>query len=131
MNTLGHINIRTDRMEETLRFYETVLGFRRGAAMTNPNPAQNMWLYDEEGGACVHINALREGEAMLPGNGACLNHVAFNCADRDAMTALLAREGIAYVTVQTAMPTLVQYNVYDPNGVKVELTFGHETLPRL
>ncbi|MDB5707652.1 MAG: glyoxalase/bleomycin resistance protein/dioxygenase [Sphingomonas bacterium] len=126
MITLGHVNIRTDRLEETCAFYERLLGFRRGVAATNPDPTKNLWLYDTAGNPSVHINAFRPEEARDTGGGSSLDHIAFNCPDRAAMAALLDREGIAYTAVETRVPGLVQFNIRDPNGVRVELTFGHE-----
>jgi catechol 2,3-dioxygenase-like lactoylglutathione lyase family enzyme len=122
---LGHINIRTGRMEETLAFYEAVLGFRRGAAATNPDPAQNMWLFDDRGIAAVHVNAFRADETVPEVNRSCLDHVAFNCPDRAGMAERLAAMGIAYRESPTRLPGMVQFNLLDPNGVRVELTFGH------
>jgi len=128
MITLGHINIRTDRLEETCAFYERLLGFRRGVAATAPDPTRNIWLFDAAGNASVHINTFREGEARVAGGGTCLNHVAFNCPDREAMAAQLAADGIPYTVVETVVPGVSQFNLHDPNGVAVELTFGHERL---
>jgi catechol 2,3-dioxygenase-like lactoylglutathione lyase family enzyme len=126
--TLGHINIRTDRFEETLAFYEAVLGFRRTAAPTNPDPALNLWLVDAKGRASIHVNALLPGEPTRIARDCVLDHVAFNCTDIDAMSAHLDRLGIAYRRVPTLLPGLIQLVLADPNGIKIELTFGHEQL---
>ena len=124
--TLGHVNIRTARMEETCAFYETVLGFRRVIAHTNPDPAQNVWLADDAGMPSLHVNAFRPDESVPDENRSCLHHFAFNCPDPTAMAGRLEAAGITYEVVHTRVPGLVQYNLYDPNGVRVELTFGHE-----
>jgi catechol 2,3-dioxygenase-like lactoylglutathione lyase family enzyme len=126
MITLGHVNIRTTRLDETCAFYEKLLGFRRMTAATNPDPARNLWLADAAGNPSVHVNVFRPGEAVVGGGGTCLDHIAFNCPDRAAMAALLEREAIPYTEVETRVPGLVQFNLHDPNGVRVELTFGHE-----
>ena len=126
MITLGHVNIRTARLEETCAFYERLLGFRRGVAATNPDPARNLWLYDAAGNPSIHVNLFRPGESGGSGAGSSLDHIAFNCPDRAAMAAQLERDGIAYSLVETHVPGLVQFNLHDPNGVRVELTFGHE-----
>ena len=126
MITLGHVNIRTARLEETCSFYERLLGFRRGVAATNPDPERNIWLHDALGNPSVHINVFRPGEEAAPGERSCLDHIAFNCPDRTAMAALLEREGMTFTVVETRVPGLIQFNLRDPNGVRVELTFGHE-----
>ena len=125
MITLGHINIRTADIEATCAFYETVLGFRRVIAMTNPDPAQNVWLCDDAGTPSVHVNAFRPGEPVPAEDLSSLHHVAFNCPDRAAMAARLEAAGIGYTVVETRVPGVVQFNLHDPNGVRVELTFGH------
>lgn len=130
MVTLGHVNIRTERLEETCRFYEILLGLTRGVAATAPDPARNLWLFDAAGRPCLHLNRLREGETMGPGSTPPLHHIAFDCPDRTAMAARLEGLGIPYQVVETIVPGVVQFNLRDPNGVAVELTFGHERLRR-
>lgn len=123
---LGHINIRTTDMAATLAFYETVLGFRRVVAATNPDPAQNVWLADNAGLPTIHVNTFKPGEAIPGENRSSLDHVAFNCPDQTVMADRLAAAAIPYRVAQTRVPGLVQFNLLDPNGVRVELTFGHE-----
>lgn len=131
MITLGHVNIRTDRLEETCAFYERLLGFRRTLASTAPDPSRYLWLIDEAGAPSVHVNVYREGEARGEGAGGALNHIAFNCPDRAAMEGRLASMAVPYDVVETVVPGVVQFNLRDPNGVAVELTFGHEQLSGL
>lgn len=128
MITLGHVNIRTDRLEETCAFFERLLGFRRAVAATSPDPSCNLWLLDGAGNPGVHVNVFREGERRAPGGGTCLNHIAFNCPDRAEMEARLAEMEVPYSVVETIVPGVVQFNLSDPNGVAVELTFGYERL---
>ena len=130
MITLGHVNIRTDRLEETCRFYEDLLGLVRGMAATAPDPSRNIWLHDPAGQPCVHLNRLRDGETACPESTAPLNHIAFNCPDRDGMAARLQGMGVSYTVVETIVPGVTQFNLSDPNGVAVELTFGHDRLVR-
>jgi catechol 2,3-dioxygenase-like lactoylglutathione lyase family enzyme len=124
---LGHINIRTTRMEDTLAFYEALLGFRRGVAATNPDPAVNMWLHDSAGRASIHVNLLLAGEPLRDGMSA-LDHVAFNCSDMAAFEAKLRAMDVPYRVAPTRVPQLIQLVLADPNGIKVELTFGHEAV---
>jgi catechol 2,3-dioxygenase-like lactoylglutathione lyase family enzyme len=126
MITLGHVNIRTADIEATCAFYETVLGFRRVTAATNPDPAQNVWLCDDAGTPSLHVNTWRSGETVPSENLSSLHHFAFNCPDREAMAARLEAADVPYTVVETRVPGLVQFNLHDPNGVRVELTFGHE-----
>lgn len=126
--SFGHVNIRTLRLDETCAFYERLLGLRRGVAATMPDREQNLWLYDDAGNPCVHVNVFRPGEPVVGGQGSAINHIAFNCPDRAAMEAILQAEGIAYRDLTSIVPGVTQFFLQDPNGVVVELTFGHESL---
>ncbi len=65
--TLGHVTIRTTRLDETCAFYEKLLGFRRVTATTNPDPARNLWLADAAGNPSVHVNMFRPGGSVIAG----------------------------------------------------------------
>jgi catechol 2,3-dioxygenase-like lactoylglutathione lyase family enzyme len=127
---LGHVNIRTMRIDETLAFYEMLLGYRRGIAATNPDPSVNVWLHDAEGRASIHVNLILSGEPPRDGMSA-LDHIAFNCSDRPAFEAKLRAMAVPYRVAPTRVPELVQLVLSDPNGIKVELTFGHEAVAGL
>jgi catechol 2,3-dioxygenase-like lactoylglutathione lyase family enzyme len=128
--TLGHINIVTDRLEETVGFYQALFGFERGPSATRPGSNAGVWLFDANGVPCIHLNALEDGQPQRPGSGGCLDHVAFNCPDQAAMTDRLAAARIPYDMVAFPVAGLVQFNLVDPNGVRIELTFGHEAVRR-
>ncbi len=121
---LGHINIRTPLFEETLAFYERVLGLRRGEAASMRDQSGNAWLYDEAGAPLIHVNSPLPGEAVRPaGADGRLDHVAFDCSDADGFRARLDALGLAYRAAPTAAGGLFQINLHDPNGIKLELTF--------
>jgi catechol 2,3-dioxygenase-like lactoylglutathione lyase family enzyme len=128
--TIGHINIRTERLEETIAFFGAVFGFTRGDAATMPSQDGNAWLFDDMGTPLIHLNRPRAGAASGSTADGALDHVAFNCDDLPAMRARLEAAGIAYTEVQTRVPGLVQLNCTDPNGVRLELAFGHEAAQR-
>lgn len=122
---IGHINIRTPLLEETLVFYETVLGLRRGPAKTLPDQARNAWLYDEDGRALIHVNMPAADEPVPAiGTRGRIDHVAFDARDPDAMEQRLKRLGIDHVRRETRVPGLIQIVLRDPNGIDLELAFG-------
>jgi catechol 2,3-dioxygenase-like lactoylglutathione lyase family enzyme len=123
---LGHVNIRATVLEETVAWYERTLGLRRGQADTNPDTSQNLWLFDAAGKACVHVNQLLPGDVRVAQGH--VDHFAFDSDDRAAMEAHLANIGETYQTVTYPDVDMVQLNLRDPNGVKVELTFRNQTL---
>jgi catechol 2,3-dioxygenase-like lactoylglutathione lyase family enzyme len=128
--TLAHINIRTERYSETIAFYQALLGFQPARSPVNPDLDRNTWLCDPQGNPWIHVNSLAPGETQRTADG-CLDHVAFNCSDIDAFKAKLREMGVPFKEVPTLVPGAVQLNVYDPNGIKVEMTFGHELLTPL
>lgn len=125
MARLGHVNIRTPLLEETVSFFEVGLGLRRGPAATTTDQVNNVWLYDERGAPVIHVNALAPGEAARPTDVLSrLDHVAFDCVDPEGVAERLRASSIPFTTVHTEAGGYIQYNCRDPNGLKVELTFA-------
>jgi catechol 2,3-dioxygenase-like lactoylglutathione lyase family enzyme len=121
---IGHVNIRTPQMEQTLLFYETYLGLRRGLAVSAVQRADNVWLYDAQGFALIHVNGPRPDESIAPeGQISRLDHVAFDCSGLQACRDRLTAGGIAFYEQPLPARKLHQINLRDPNGIKVELTF--------
>jgi catechol 2,3-dioxygenase-like lactoylglutathione lyase family enzyme len=122
---IGHINIRTPLLEETLAFYEAVFGLVRGPAKTMSDQTRNAWLYDGDGRAIIHVNMPHDDEAVPPpGHRGRMDHVAFDCHDPDAMEARLRALGIPYRRRTTLVEGLDQIVLADPNGLALELAFG-------
>ena len=46
--------------EDTLKFYEKLMGLKRAQSMATPGP-DNIWLFADSGRAIVHVNAVEEG----------------------------------------------------------------------
>ena len=127
IDRIGHINIRTPLLEETLAFYEHLFDLARGPAATMADQSRNAWLYDRDGRAIIHVNMPADGEAV-PAIGARgrMDHVAFDCRDADAMEARLKAAGVPYRRRETRVPGLTQIVLTDPNGINLELAFGTE-----
>jgi catechol 2,3-dioxygenase-like lactoylglutathione lyase family enzyme len=124
VNRIGHINIRTTLIEETLRFYETHLGFVRGPAVSAVQRADNYWLYDPHGAPLIHVNGPTGDETVAPqGLASRLDHVAFDCSGYQACRSRLIANGIAFHEQPLPARNLHQINLRDPNGIKIELTF--------
>jgi catechol 2,3-dioxygenase-like lactoylglutathione lyase family enzyme len=121
---LGHVNIRATSLETTVAWYERVLGLRRSASDTNPDISVNLWLFDAGGNPCVHVNQLVPGDVRTAKG--LVDHFAFDVEDRGAMEAHLAALGEPYETVPFPHARMVQLNLRDPDGVKVELTFRNQ-----
>lgn len=122
---LAHANIRTPALDETLHFFETALHLRRGPSLTTIDQLRYVWLYDGAGNPVIHVNAPAEGEpARAAGMESRLDHIAFDCADAAGMAAYLRAAAIPFEIVHSEAGGFIQYNLLDPNGIKVELTFA-------
>jgi catechol 2,3-dioxygenase-like lactoylglutathione lyase family enzyme len=127
IDRIGHINIRTPLLEETLAFYERLFGLRRGPALTMADQQRNAWLYDGDGRAIIHVNMPLDGEAVPDaGDRGRMDHVAFDCRDPDAMEERLTALAIPYRRRGTRVEGLTQIVLRDPNGINLELAFGTE-----
>jgi len=127
---IGHINIRTPLLEETLSFYERLMGLRRGRALTMTDHVNNAWLYDMSGRAIVHVNKCAQDE-IVPAVGAPnrLNHVAFDIADLAAMELRLEAMQLAYQKIPIEnCPGLTLLITKDPNGIYLELAHGTDVV---
>lgn len=127
IDRIGHINIRTPLLKETLSFYEQLFDLVRGPASTMADQNRNAWLYDRDGRGIIHVNMPRDDESV-PEIGARgrMDHVAFDCRDPDAMEGRLKAAGIPHLRRETRVPGLTQIVLKDPNGISLELAFGTE-----
>jgi catechol 2,3-dioxygenase-like lactoylglutathione lyase family enzyme len=132
---LEHVNIRTTRLRETVRFYEEVLGLRSGHYPGKAVPGA--WIYDVKGVPVVHIVAIDPFDAdvqkkadiatvsrpltSLNGTGV-IDHVAFAAEDYDAFLQRIEARGLAFRT-RAAVAGLRQIYIMDPNDVLIELNF--------
>jgi catechol 2,3-dioxygenase-like lactoylglutathione lyase family enzyme len=124
IDRIGHVNIRTPLLEETLSFYEQLLDLKRGTCLTQPAP-ENVWLYADNGRAVIHVNVPPPSEEVPPvGSRGRVHHVAFDCRDYEAIVARLKAMNQAYMRHETPVDGLFLLTTVDPNGINVELSFG-------
>ena len=125
MTSLGHVNIRTSQLEVSVGFYRDVLGLTPGRAATRPHSSDHVWMSDAEGRACVHLQRTNAGPPSAA-ESAGVHHVAFDCTDPDAWRRKLASLGVDYTAAEFTEANLLQLNIVDPNGVRLELLFRGE-----
>ena len=115
---VDHINIGTDRLEETVAFFRAALGLELG---WRPDfPFGGAWLYAGDT-AVVHLVDLQQ--AKLPSNDAALDHFALRIDDYDLAIDRLKGAGVRYRTVDIPDTPIRQINLRDPNGVNIELNY--------
>ena len=91
VGVLDHFNIRTRKLDDTVRFYEDVLGLEKGP---RPNFAfPGAWMYSE-GKPVVHlVDISRTDEPQKPDSGV-VHHVAFISRGFAGMTQRLKSSGM-------------------------------------
>jgi catechol 2,3-dioxygenase-like lactoylglutathione lyase family enzyme len=126
ISVLHHINILTNKLEETREFYERVLGLYVGA---RPNfPDDGYWLFIQgTDHPIVHLSINHKGgpdQCAEAGNR--IDHVAFFGHDMDKTLKHLDACGVEYRRADDRLyldATMVQIFLKDPNGITVELGF--------
>jgi catechol 2,3-dioxygenase-like lactoylglutathione lyase family enzyme len=90
---LDHYNVSTRKLNETVQFYENVLGFVNG-----PRPAFNFpgaWLYSA-GHPVPHLNDIPQTDKQQRTDSGVIDHVAFGSRGFDAMKQHLTSKGVPY-----------------------------------
>ncbi|MCA7901470.1 VOC family protein [Burkholderia cepacia] len=135
VSRLAHYSIRTLDLERSCRFYERVLGFKRG--YRPPFDFPGAWLYkggDESDYGTVHIIGVDPanpdglaaylGDKTLPASGTgTVDHIAFLATGVEAMWDTLRAEHVAWRDRTVPSLGLHQVFIEDPSGVTIELNF--------
>jgi catechol 2,3-dioxygenase-like lactoylglutathione lyase family enzyme len=130
INCLHHINIQTDKLEETRDFYERVLGLYVGARPDFGSPGY--WLFAQGSDhPIVHLSERRgDGPDQMVDAGNRLDHVAFFGRDLEGTVAGLKKQRIPYDLRPDRLYLgckMVQVFLKDPNGINVEMGFFPDT----
>lgn len=135
VSRLAHYSIRTLDLERSCRFYERVLGFKRG--YRPPFDFPGAWLYkggDESDYGTVHIIGVDPanpdglaaylGDKTLPASGTgTVDHIAFLATGVQAMWDTLRAEHVVWRDRTVPSLGLHQVFIEDPSGVTIELNF--------
>jgi catechol 2,3-dioxygenase-like lactoylglutathione lyase family enzyme len=120
VGVLDHFNIRTRKLTETVRFYESILGLEKGP---RPNFAfPGAWMYSE-GKAVVHVVDISATDEPQKPDSGVVHHVAFASTGFDGMADRLRSRGMPFDARQVPGGELWQIFVNDPNGVMIELNY--------
>ena len=118
---LDHFNLRTQKLAETVQFYEQVLGLKPGPRPTQP--LNGCWLYGERQAVLHLLESPPSALATGP-----LDHVAFACSGLKELLERLERARIARIARAIPGTPFVQVQFLDPNGVMIEANFTGEIL---
>jgi catechol 2,3-dioxygenase-like lactoylglutathione lyase family enzyme len=124
---LDHVNVIAADLDETIRFYQDVLGFRFGARPAEMTFAGG-WLLDATDRPIIHLMAYDparhgpdERRAMPTGS---IDHVALACADFASTVRRCETLGIPHRVNDRKYGDLRQVFITDPNNVTLELNFA-------
>jgi len=128
---LDHINIITDRLDETAEWYAQMLDLERRDAPPPMTPRTGQWMYDARGIAIIHINSLEFKRTfdrpVTPGTPTgAVHHVALRMQGYEEAVARLKTHGAAYRENFVEAINLRQIFTTDPNNVLLELNFFAE-----
>jgi catechol 2,3-dioxygenase-like lactoylglutathione lyase family enzyme len=131
VEALDHVNIITDDLDGTAKFYEELLGLERRDAPPPLTPETATWMYDAEDRGIIHINSLdcirAYDREVKPGElTGALHHVALRLTGYEEMKARLDARGADYQENLVEAIGLRQIFTADPNNVLLELNFFGE-----
>ena len=117
LHALDHVTCRSTDLDRTLRFYEDLLGLRRGPRPRFGTPGA--WLY-AGGRAVLHLV-----ERPVNGCHGAIDHVAFAARGRAEVTAHLQAASVPYELAALPDGSALQMFLLDPDGARLELVFKH------
>jgi catechol 2,3-dioxygenase-like lactoylglutathione lyase family enzyme len=120
---LDHATIRSAKLKETIEFYGELLGFSPG--WRPPLQSNGAWLY-AKGGDYPILHVIEVDEDI--GRGGMFDHVAFRGVGLLEYLDKLRAAGQRFEARRVPETPYTQVHQYDPNGVKIEITF-EETHP--
>lgn len=114
---MNHFTIVTDRLDETVRFYESLLGLTPG--YRPPMAFDGAWMYCGSQ-PVLHIMAR---ETLPAERAGVLDHMAFTASGLPDVLATLEARSLPYRLVRQQQTRVWQLFFHDPNGARVELDF--------
>jgi catechol 2,3-dioxygenase-like lactoylglutathione lyase family enzyme len=115
---LDHVNLRTSRLAELVRFYVEVLGLTKGERP--PFPFGGAWLCCGER-PVVHLVEVAEQPA--DGSDLRLEHFAFRAEGLAEFLKHLREHGVDYRLGQVPGFATQQVNLFDPDGNHIHVDF--------
>jgi catechol 2,3-dioxygenase-like lactoylglutathione lyase family enzyme len=120
VGVLDHYNVSTRKLDDTVRFYEDVLGFTNGARP--PFNFPGAWLYSA-GHPVLHLNDISHSDKQQRADSGVIDHVAFSSRGFEATKHHLSSKGVPYRVNQVPNSARWQIFLRDPNNVEIELNF--------
>lgn len=119
---LDHYNIDTAKPEETIAFYENVLGAVNDPSRRPDFDFPGAWLFLDDH-PVIHLNFIDEDRTGPTG---AFNHIAFEATGYLEMCGRLDTNDVRYTTNEIPDIDLLQIFVRDPNKVRLEFNIRGE-----
>ena len=121
VNTIDHVNVETDDVDRSAKFYREVIGLEEGPRPEFSRPGYWMYASDKP---VVHIIQTKPDNKMLTGSkDASISHFALQIKDYQAARDHLDSLGIAYDVLVPPKTKIRQLFLEDPEGVLIELIY--------
>jgi catechol 2,3-dioxygenase-like lactoylglutathione lyase family enzyme len=116
---LDHVNIETSELEQTIHFYEDVLGFENGERP--PFDFPGAWLY-AGGHPVIHLVKVDS----KPGPTGAIEHLAWIAQGYEEIKKRLEQKNVDFKVMAVPDSPVRQIFIHDPNGVRLELNFHRD-----
>ena len=124
---IDHVNIIAADLDETARFYASLLGLRPAEIPNAPAGFDGRWLYDATDRPIIHLmawNAQRHAGLNRGSASGSIDHVALACKDFAGTVRRCEELGVAHRVNDRKFGDLRQVFGTDPNNVTLELNFA-------
>ena len=119
--TIDHVNVETDELERSAKFYREVIGLKEGPRPDFDRPG--FWMYAGEK-PVVHIIKTDPNNKMLTGSkDASISHFSLQIKDFQGSKDHLDALGIKYDLLDVPETKVRQIFLEDPEGVLIELIY--------
>jgi catechol 2,3-dioxygenase-like lactoylglutathione lyase family enzyme len=119
--TIDHVNVETDELERSAKFYREVIGLKEGPRPDFDRPG--FWMYAGEK-PVVHIIKTDPNNKMLTGSkDASISHFALQIKDFQTSKDHLDALGVKYDLLEVPETKVRQIFLEDPEGVLIELIY--------
>jgi catechol 2,3-dioxygenase-like lactoylglutathione lyase family enzyme len=117
---LHHVNICSDDVAASARYYSELLDLEARNAPGDYPADMVQWMYNEIGQPVIHLYKQKREQ----GSTGVIHHIALDCIGRDKILARLNRLGSKYQTRQSEDGAIIF--MQDLHGVMLELYFPGE-----
>ena len=121
VDTIDHVNVETDNVDRSAKFYRDVIGLKEGPRPDFDRPG--FWMYAGNK-PVVHIIKTDPNNKMLTGSkDASISHFALQIKNINNARDHLDSMGVKYRTLDVPGSKVSQLFLEDPEGVLIELIY--------